>query len=92
MPVGSARASIGSASVEREADVVVVGAGGAGLPATIVAREPGATVVLLHANRDVGGLAILSRGHASANSPRGARSGGGARGHRPEGGAGGSAS
>jgi hypothetical protein len=46
-----------------EADVVVVGAGGAGLPAAIAARDLGATVICLDANSDVGGHAVLSGGH-----------------------------
>ena len=47
----------------READVVVIGAGGAGLPAAIVAREAGAEVVVVEAAFDIGGHAITSGGH-----------------------------
>ncbi|HLG69614.1 MAG TPA: FAD-dependent oxidoreductase [Chloroflexota bacterium] len=47
---------------EHEADVVVVGAGGAGLPAAISARDHGASVLVVEANHDVGGHAILSGG------------------------------
>jgi succinate dehydrogenase/fumarate reductase flavoprotein subunit len=46
-----------------EADVVVVGAGAAGLPAAIAARENGASVLLLEANFDVGGHAAISGGN-----------------------------
>ena len=45
-----------------QADVVVVGAGGAGLPAAISARDQGASVIVVEANHDVGGHAILSGG------------------------------
>jgi succinate dehydrogenase/fumarate reductase flavoprotein subunit len=48
-----------------EADVVVIGAGAAGLPAAIVAREAGATVILLEAERDIGGHAILATGNVA---------------------------
>jgi succinate dehydrogenase/fumarate reductase flavoprotein subunit len=46
-----------------EADIVVVGAGAAGLPAAIVAREAGASVILVEAEADVGGHAITSGGN-----------------------------
>lgn len=48
---------------DKEADVVVVGAGATGLPAAIEAAERGAAVVLIDANLDVGGHAILSGGY-----------------------------
>ncbi len=44
------------------ADVVVVGAGGAGLPAAIMARDQGASVIVVEANHDIGGHAMLSGG------------------------------
>jgi urocanate reductase len=47
---------------DHEADVVVVGAGGAGLPAAISARDQGASVIVVEANHDAGGHAILSGG------------------------------
>jgi hypothetical protein len=47
----------------READVIVVGAGAVGLPAAIEAKEKGASVLVVEANRDVGGHAILSLGN-----------------------------
>ena len=47
---------------DHEADVVVVGAGGAGLPAALAARCEGAEVECIDENVDVGGHAILSGG------------------------------
>lgn len=44
------------------ADVVVVGAGAAGLAAAISARDHGAAVVLVEENYDIGGHAMLSGG------------------------------
>ena len=49
----------------READVVVVGSGAAGLPAAIAARQRGASVLVVEANFDVGGHAILSSGNVA---------------------------
>jgi succinate dehydrogenase/fumarate reductase flavoprotein subunit len=46
-----------------DADVVVIGSGAAGLPAAIRAVEGGASVIVVEANYDVGGHAILSGGH-----------------------------
>ncbi len=48
---------------DREADVVVIGAGAVGLPAAIAAVENKASVILVESNRDVGGHAILSGGN-----------------------------
>ena len=48
---------------DKEADVVVIGAGATGLPAAIQAAEGGASVILIDANTDVGGHAILSGGN-----------------------------
>ena len=45
-----------------QADVVVIGSGAAGLPAAIEATENGASVIVVEANSDVGGHAILSGG------------------------------
>ncbi len=47
----------------READVVVIGAGAAGFPAAIVAREAGASVIMVEAENHVGGHAITSGGN-----------------------------
>ena len=45
-----------------EADVVVVGAGGSGLPAGLKALEDGASVIMVEANYDCGGHAAVSEG------------------------------
>ncbi len=50
-------------SWDREVDVVVVGAGAAGVPAAIVAREAGNSVLLLEAQPHTGGHAICSGGN-----------------------------
>src|SRR5215468_5041102 len=50
---------------DREADVVVIGAGATGLPAAIVAREAGASVILVEAEKDIGGHAITSGGNVA---------------------------
>jgi succinate dehydrogenase/fumarate reductase flavoprotein subunit len=47
----------------KEADVVVIGAGAVGLPAAIVARESGADVIVVETNFDIGGHAITSGGN-----------------------------
>jgi len=52
-------------SWDREADVVVVGSGATGLPAAIAAVEAGASVLVIEANWDVGGHAILSGGNVA---------------------------
>src|SRR5262245_12392568 len=44
------------------ADVVVIGAGVAGLPAAITARDHGASVIVVDSNFDIGGRGILSGG------------------------------
>ena len=46
-----------------EADVVVIGSGASGMPAAIVAREAGASVILVEAEADIGGHAITSGGN-----------------------------
>ena len=50
---------------DREADVIVVGAGATGLPAAIQAVQEGVSVILIDANSDVGGHAILSGGNVN---------------------------
>src|ERR1700686_3185878 len=47
---------------DRTADVVVVGAGASGLPAAIMARDQGATVIVIDSNHDIGGHAMVSGG------------------------------
>lgn len=46
-----------------EADVVVVGAGATGLPAAIVAREAGSSVIMVEAQPHAGGHAMISGGN-----------------------------
>src|ERR1700676_1809312 len=48
---------------DKEADVVIIGSGATGLPAAIEARENGASVIVIEANWDVGGHAIVSGGN-----------------------------
>src|SRR5260370_11849852 len=48
---------------DKVADVVVIGAGAAGLPASIEAAEHGASVIIVEQNYDVGGHAIESGGN-----------------------------
>ena len=45
-----------------KADVIVVGAGAAGIPAAIRAVEQGLSVLVVDANYDIGGHAIISQG------------------------------
>lgn len=62
---GAASASEGKvpAKWDFEADVVVVGAGAAGIPTAIRAREAGLSVLVVDANYDIGGHAIISQGN-----------------------------
>jgi hypothetical protein len=53
----------GSVKWDREADVVVIGSGATGLPAAIVAREAGASVIVVEAQNHIGGHAITSGGN-----------------------------
>jgi succinate dehydrogenase/fumarate reductase flavoprotein subunit len=48
---------------DREADVVVIGSGAAGMPAAIVACEAGASVIMVEAENHIGGHAITSGGN-----------------------------
>jgi succinate dehydrogenase/fumarate reductase flavoprotein subunit len=48
---------------DRGADVVIIGAGAAGLPAAIEAVQRGASVIVVEANFDIGGHAIVSGGN-----------------------------
>lgn len=47
---------------DQTADVVVVGAGASGLPAAIMARDRGASVIVIDSNSDIGGHAMVSGG------------------------------
>jgi len=46
-----------------EADVLIIGSGAAGIPAAIKAVDVGASVIVVEANYDIGGHAIISGGH-----------------------------
>jgi succinate dehydrogenase/fumarate reductase flavoprotein subunit len=48
---------------DREADIVVIGSGATGIPAAIVAQEAGSSVILVEAENDIGGHAIISGGN-----------------------------
>src|SRR5580693_1120897 len=58
-----ARAQQSPPEWHREADVVVIGSGATGLPAAVVAREAGSSVILVEAENHVGGHAITSGGN-----------------------------
>jgi len=63
--LGAAAATASAAGQVRydySADVVIVGAGASGLPAAIMARNEGASVIVIDANHDIGGHAMLSGG------------------------------
>jgi succinate dehydrogenase/fumarate reductase flavoprotein subunit len=62
-PKGQEMARHTPARWDREVDIVVIGAGATGLPAAIVAREAGASVILVEAEPDIGGHAITSGGN-----------------------------
>ncbi len=59
----AAQAAPAAGHWDREADVVVVGSGASGLPASIIAKENGASVILVEANRDIGGHAAVCSGN-----------------------------
>ena len=50
------------ATWDHAADIVVIGAGVAGLPAAITARDSGASVIVVDENFDIGGRGMLSGG------------------------------
>ena len=56
-----------------EADVVVIGSGATGLPAAIVTREAGASVIVVEAEKDIGGHAITSGGNVPLGGGTSAR-------------------
>jgi succinate dehydrogenase/fumarate reductase flavoprotein subunit len=62
VPVALAPASP-PAAWDREADVVVIGSGAAGMTAAIVAREAGSSVIVVEQEHDIGGHAITSGGN-----------------------------
>ena len=61
--VAPSRAAQPPARWSREADIVVIGSGAMGVPASIVAREAGASVIVVEAQKDIGGHAITSAGN-----------------------------
>ncbi|MDH7500440.1 MAG: FAD-binding protein, partial [candidate division NC10 bacterium] len=63
LPRSSASAQGVRVRWDKEADVVVIGAGAAGLPAAIEAVQNGASVIVVEANFDIGGHAIVSGGN-----------------------------
>lgn len=58
----SPQGSAGQPHFDQSADVVIVGAGASGLPAAIMARDQGASVIVIDANHDIGGHAMVSGG------------------------------
>src|SRR4029450_3057567 len=48
-------------SWDLQADVVIIGAGAAGLPAAIKAADGGASVIVVETNYDIGGHAVGER-------------------------------
>jgi urocanate reductase len=48
--------------MDRNADVIVIGAGGAGLTAALTAAEAGLRVLLMEKEGDVGGSTLMSGG------------------------------
>ena len=54
-----------TAGFVRTVDVIVIGSGATGLPAAIAAREAGASVILLEAEADVGGHAMVCGGNVA---------------------------
>ncbi|MEE8716542.1 MAG: FAD-dependent oxidoreductase [Coriobacteriales bacterium] len=61
--IGDASVSADDVDWDYEADVVIVGAGGSGLPAGVRALDEGVSVLFVDANYDVGGRAALSGGN-----------------------------
>jgi ribulose 1,5-bisphosphate synthetase/thiazole synthase len=59
----AAEAATAGRKWDKEADVVVVGSGASGLPAAIIATENHASVILVEANRDIGGHAAVCTGN-----------------------------
>src|SRR5215475_7916287 len=58
-----AQAAANDGRWDLEADVIVVGSGAAGVPAAIRAVDNGTSVIVVEANYDIGGHAIISGGH-----------------------------
>jgi flavocytochrome c len=56
-------------TIEKQADVIIIGAGGAGLAAAVTAHQKGATVVIIEKMPRAGGNTILSGGAFNAADP-----------------------
>jgi urocanate reductase len=69
---GFASQALGAAPAkwDRTADVVVIGAGGAGLAAAVTAADKGATVIVLEKMPVIGGNTIISGGFLNAADPK----------------------
>jgi succinate dehydrogenase/fumarate reductase flavoprotein subunit len=52
-----------------KADIVIIGGGGAGLPAALTAYEKGSHALVLEKRGIVGGNALLAEGFFAAESP-----------------------
>lgn len=52
-----------------KADIIIIGAGGAGLPAALTAYEKGINALVLEKRRIVGGNALMAEGFFAAESP-----------------------
>src|SRR5580658_6491221 len=63
LPEAKAQTTPSGIHWDREADVVVIGSGASGLPAAIVAREGGSSVIVVEAQPHVGGHGICSGGN-----------------------------
>ncbi len=59
----SAQAARPPAKWDRQADIIVVGSGASGFPASIIARESGASVILVEAQPHTGGHGTCSGGN-----------------------------
>jgi succinate dehydrogenase/fumarate reductase flavoprotein subunit len=59
----SAQAQQPPTSWNQEADVVIIGSGASGIPAAIVAREAGASVIVVEMQNHAGGHGIVSGGN-----------------------------
>jgi hypothetical protein len=60
--VAAQRATSAAIKWDRAADVVIAGAGASGLCAAIMARDQGASVIVIDQNHDIGGHAMVSGG------------------------------
>ena len=63
------KSGVSGATIEKQADVIIIGAGGAGLAAAVTAHQKGATVVVIEKMPRAGGNTILSGGAFNAADP-----------------------